>query len=107
MSFARDLSSLLHTGVMDGSEAVIFVDGTNVGASILTYFLSSGLSGVARQVAYYQVGYNSVAALTMIPLFYLETLGGALLHKSADERGFPYPRRIHLTTTVLGMPSAV
>jgi hypothetical protein len=31
----------------------------------------------------------------------------ALLHKSANGRGTPYPRRIHPTASVMGMPRAV
>ena len=31
----------------------------------------------------------------------------ALLHKASDVRGPPFPRRIHPTVSVTGMPSAV
>jgi hypothetical protein len=31
----------------------------------------------------------------------------ALLHKSVDGRGFPFPGRTYPTTSVTGMPSAV
>ncbi len=84
------MTALLDTGVMGGPEAMMFVYGTNVGASVLTYFLSSGLTGIARQVAYYQVAYNFLAAFIMVPLFYLEVLGGfplvhALAQALADE----------------------
>lgn len=34
-------------------------------------------------------------------------LPAALLHKASDVRGPPFPRRIHPTVSVTGMPSAV
>lgn len=59
-------------GLFEQAEAIMFVYGANVGSSVLTYILSSGLTGAARQVALYLVGFNFVAALIMVPLFYVE-----------------------------------
>ena len=61
------------------SDTLMLAYGANVGSSLLTLILSSGLTGVARQVALYQVSYNFVAAFIMVPLFYLETVGGVPL----------------------------
>ena len=43
-----------------------------MGSSGLTYLLASGLTGVARQVALYLVVFNFLAALILVPLFYVE-----------------------------------
>lgn len=53
-------------------EAMMFVAGANVGASVLTYLMSSGLTGVARQAALYQVAYNFLAATIAVPFLYAE-----------------------------------
>lgn len=68
------MATFLDAGLFEQSDAMMFVYGTNVGASVLTYLMASGLTGVARQVALYQVGYNLVAASILVPLFYAETL---------------------------------
>ncbi|MCU9850543.1 Na/Pi symporter [Defluviimonas sp. WL0024] len=59
-------------GLFGQIEAVMFVYGANVGSSVLTYVLASGLTGVARQVALYLVGFNFVAAFLLVPLLYFE-----------------------------------
>ena len=59
-------------GLFGQVEAVMFVYGANVGSSVLTYMLASGLTGVARQVALYLVGFNFVAAFLLVPLLYFE-----------------------------------
>jgi len=66
-------------------EVIMIVYGSNVGSSILTYFLSSKLTGNAKQVAMFQVAYNNVGALLMVPLFYLEIYAGIPLVKSFVE----------------------
>ncbi|MDA5095754.1 Na/Pi symporter [Aliiroseovarius sp. KMU-50] len=59
-------------GLFEQTEAIMFVYGANVGSSVLTYLLASGLTGVARQVALYLVGFNFLAALILVPLLYVE-----------------------------------
>lgn len=59
-------------GLFGLEEAIMFVYGANVGSSILTYFLAAKLTGVARQVAYYLVGFNFISALLLVPLFFVE-----------------------------------
>lgn len=62
--------------LFEETEAIMFVYGANVGSSVLTYLLASGLTGVARQVALYLVGFNFLAALILVPLLYVETSFG-------------------------------
>lgn len=68
------MTALLDPQMPAPLEAMMFVVGANVGASILTYLMSSGLTGVARQVAFFQVGYNLLAAMISVPLLYVEAL---------------------------------
>jgi len=64
--------TLASAGVLSFEQCVMAIYGLNVGSSVLTYALSSGLRGRLRQVAMFQVAFNFVAALLMVPLFYLE-----------------------------------
>jgi len=59
-------------GLLSMFEVMMIVYGSNVGSSLLTYFLSSKLNGNSKQLAMFQVAYNNVGALMMIPLFYIE-----------------------------------
>lgn len=68
-----------NAGLFGQVEAVMFVYGANVGSSVLTYMLASGLTGVARQVALYLVGFNFVAAFLLVPLLYIELWTGVPL----------------------------
>ena len=59
-------------GLLSMNEVMMIVYGSNVGSSVLTYFLSSKLTGNAKQVAMFQVAYNNVGALILVPMFYIE-----------------------------------
>ncbi len=72
-------------GLLSMYEVMMIVYGSNVGSSILTYFLSSKLTGNAKQVAMFQVAYNNVGALLMLPLFYLEVYTDIPLVKALVE----------------------
>ncbi len=72
-------------GLLTMNEVIMIVYGSNVGSSILTYFLSSKLTGNAKQVAMFQVMYNIVGAFIMVPLFYIEIYGGIPLVKDFSE----------------------
>lgn len=74
------------SGLFGLEDAIMFVYGANVGSSILTYFLAAKLTGVARQVALYLVGYNYIGALILVPLFFVEI-------------GFGLPLVAHLVQT--------
>lgn len=63
-------------GVFGFEQAIIISYGANVGSSLTTIVLSSKLRGPALRIAMYQAGFNIVGALIMMPLFYLEVLGG-------------------------------
>ncbi len=71
--------TLASAGVMSFDQCVMAIYGANVGSSALTYVLSAGLRGRQRQVAMYQVAFNFIAALVMVPLFYVEVFGGVPL----------------------------
>ena len=59
-------------GLLSMNEVMMIVYGSNLGSSVLTYLLSSKLNGNAKQVAMFQVAYNNVGALILVPLFYVE-----------------------------------
>lgn len=63
-------------GVLTLEQSTMVVYGANVGASLLTLFLSYKLAGQARQIAMFQTGYNLFGAAIMLPLFYAETYLG-------------------------------
>jgi len=71
--------TLSTAGVLSFEVCVMAIYGANVGSSVLTYVLAAGLKGGQRQVAMYQVAFNYVGALIMVPLFYLEVYGGVPL----------------------------
>jgi phosphate:Na+ symporter len=68
--------TLAGTGVLPEEQAVMIVYGSMVGSSGATAMLAQGLEGAARQVAMFQTAFNLVGAAIMVPLFYLEVLGG-------------------------------
>jgi len=69
----------LQSGLMGLQDGVMFVYGANIGGSLLMMVLSANLSGVQRQVALYKFGFNLVAALILVPLFYVELFSGVPL----------------------------
>ncbi|MBU0723846.1 MAG: Na/Pi symporter [Alphaproteobacteria bacterium] len=80
----------LSHGFVSFEQALLVIYGTNLGSSAVTYMLSSGVKGTARQVAIYQVGFNLIGCLLMLTLFvvehYLETpLVMALLQTLSDD----------------------
>ncbi len=71
--------TLSTAGVMSFEQCVMAIYGANVGSSGVTYVLSAGLRGRQRQVAMFQVMFNVVAAVVMVPLFVVEVYGGVPL----------------------------
>ncbi|MBU0723847.1 MAG: Na/Pi symporter [Alphaproteobacteria bacterium] len=63
------------SGFFSFEQAVMIIYGTNLGSSISTWMLSGKIRGTARQVAMYQVAFNIVGCVVLVPLFYVETLG--------------------------------
>jgi phosphate:Na+ symporter len=71
--------AFLQGGIFSLEQSIMIAYGSKVGSSALTMALSSGLSGGSRQVATFQVAYNVVGALILVPAFYAETYGGVPL----------------------------
>jgi len=71
--------ALADAGALTFNQAVITIYGANVGDSMLTWLLSASLRGRQRQVAMFQVAFNSVAACVMLPLLAIELVGGVPL----------------------------
>ena len=64
--------SLAAVGILTVDQVIMCVYGTFVGASAVTYMLSTNLTGRSRQVAMYLVYWNVVICAITIPLFYAE-----------------------------------
>ena len=71
--------AFLQAGVFSLEQSIMIAYGSKLGSSLLTLVLSSGLTGESKQVARFQVAYNIVGELIMVPAFYLETFGGVPL----------------------------
>ncbi|NBX37487.1 MAG: Na/Pi cotransporter family protein [Planctomycetes bacterium] len=71
--------ALADAGALSFNQAVITIYGANVGDSMLTWVLSLPLRGRQRQVAMFQVAFNSIAACVMLPLLAVELVGGVPL----------------------------
>ena len=63
-----------------------------------------GLSGIPVREEWRTKGAMDAAVMHGDANLYLRT---ALLHKSSDDRGYPFPGRTYPTASVTGMPSAV
>ncbi|MEP3279272.1 MAG: Na/Pi symporter [Stappiaceae bacterium] len=124
MAVAAVMIVFLQSGLFGVQEGVMFVYGTNVGGSVIMLLLSAHLSGVQRQVALYLVGFNFVAALFLVPLFYVETtmdvpLVVAFVSQIGDNAGtqaalayilfnlFPLPLLLLLLSQTAGMLRAL
>lgn len=68
--------TLAGTGVLSEEQALMIVYGAMIGSSGATAMLATGLTGAARQVAMFQTAFNIGGAIVLVPLFYLEVLGG-------------------------------
>ncbi len=64
--------ALERAGLLSMYEVMMILYGSNIGSSVLTYLLSSKLTGNSKQLAMFQVSYNVVGTFLMLPLFYLE-----------------------------------
>jgi Na+/phosphate symporter len=60
-------------------QSIMIAYGSKLGSAALTLALSSGLTGESKRVAMFQVTYNVLGELLMVPAFYLETFGGVPL----------------------------
>ena len=64
--------ALTKVDILEINDTMMVIYGTNVGSSLITWLLSSGLKGTGKQLAMYQVIFNFVGAAILIPMFYLE-----------------------------------
>ena len=71
--------ALTNSGLLSFQDAMMLVYGANVGSSVLTLILSAKITGKIKQVAMFQVSYNFLGALLVLPLFVLEVYGGVPL----------------------------
>ena len=64
--------TLTKAGLFNIDQTMMIIYGANVGASCITWFLSTGLKGTTKQLAMAQVLFNYIGGLLFVPLFYLE-----------------------------------
>ena len=71
--------AFLQAGVFSLEQSIMIAYGSKLGSAALTMALSSGLTGESKQVAMFQVSYNVLGELLLVPAFYLEAFGGVPL----------------------------
>lgn len=64
--------AFLEAGLFSIEQSVMIAYGAKIGSSALTYALSAKFEGESRQVAMFQVYFNIVGALILVPAFYAE-----------------------------------
>lgn len=74
--------TLADAGVFGVDQTIMCIYGANFGSSAITLALSWSLHGGPKQVAMYQVVFNAVGCLILVPLFYLEVYAGVPLVKA-------------------------
>lgn len=77
--------ALAHGGLLTRDQATMMMFGTGAGVGLSVFLLSANLRGIPRRLALYQAIINSVAALTLAALFYVETLTGTPLLLALSE----------------------
>jgi phosphate:Na+ symporter len=65
--------AIASAGVFALPQAAMIVFGANIGSSVLTYLLSARLAGRMRQISMFQVAYNLVGGVIIVPLLFVET----------------------------------
>ena len=64
--------AFLQAGLFSLEQTVMIAYGAKLGSSLLTYVMSAGLSGESRQVSTFQIQFNVIGAVILVPAFYLE-----------------------------------
>ncbi len=77
--------TMTEAGLFSVEQAIMLVYGVELGSSFVTWFLSSGVKGTAKQLVMSQVCFNAMAVVIMVFLFYVEVLGGVPLVKALIE----------------------
>ena len=71
--------SLSASGIFDIQLAIITIYGVNFGAAVTTWLFSWGVSGDSRKITRYQVLFDVLGTLILVPLFLLENATGVPL----------------------------
>ncbi|MBG0775573.1 MAG: Na/Pi cotransporter family protein [Desulfovibrionaceae bacterium] len=71
--------ALAKGGLFGVPETIMLVYGAHLGSSLTTWFLALSVRGRPKQLIMAQVLMNVIGALIMVPLFYVEFLGGVPL----------------------------
>ncbi len=74
--------TMTKAGLFSVEQTMMLVYGAELGSSVVTWFLSSGVKGTAKQLVMSQICFNITAVVTMVALFYLELFSGFPLVKS-------------------------
>ena len=64
--------SMATLGVISVDQTIMVVYGSCLGSGLIQYLLSASLTARSRQVAMYQVGYNILFCIVLVPLLYIE-----------------------------------
>jgi len=69
-------------GLFSLEQCMMLVYASNLGAGLNTWLLSSRLLGRPRQLALYQTLFNAGGCVLLVPLFYVEVIGGVPLMRA-------------------------
>ncbi len=100
--------SMATLGVITTDQAIMLLYGSWLGAGLILYLLSMGLTGRSRQVAMYQVIYCVLVSAIMVPLLYIELYFDVPLVKatflSIDLGLGQQLALVYIFTSVFGVP---
>ena len=74
--------SMATLGVISIDQTIMVVYGSCLGSGLIQYLLSANLTARSRQVAMYQVSYNILFCVVLVPLLYIEVYFDVPLVKS-------------------------
>jgi phosphate:Na+ symporter len=77
---------LVHEGLLDLSQVTLLIYGASLGSGFAVLLLASGMEGPGRHLAICQAGLRALAAVFMLPLFFLERDGGVPLVMAVAQR---------------------
>ncbi len=100
--------SMATLGVISTDQAIMLLYGSGLGAGLILYLLSMGLTGRSRQVAMYQVFYCVLVTAGMVLLLYIELYFDVPLVKamflSIDLGLGQQLALVYISTSVVGVP---
>ena len=74
--------TMTKAGLFSIEQAMMLTYGAELGSSVVTLFLSSGIKGTAKQLIMNQVFFNFMSVIVMVVLFYVEQFSGIPLVKA-------------------------